>query len=65
MIVLIKEDNINNMSEEFNLSSISEIKEYESYESTNKYLKLGWLLLSTHLLIMVILSIVIRKRYIV
>ena len=37
------------MSAGFDLTSISQLKECESYESANEYLKLGWLLLSTHL----------------
>ena len=29
--------------------NISELKEIESFEKANEYLKLGWVLLSTHL----------------
>lgn len=33
----------------FNLTSIGKLMEFDSYKEANKYLELGWLLISTHL----------------
>ena len=37
------------MAEDLDLTSIGELQECDSYKWANEYLKLGWLLLSTHL----------------
>lgn len=37
------------VSKGFELTSVTELKQCESVESANDYLKLGWILISTHL----------------